>query len=170
MEMMPEPLPETVQNPNGLRVARTVYTLKDLNEARSSGNICILRQRIRNPNLESHELMLRNRENSEYVIVPDRTVYRQYGRGVQEYPDSEWELIFETVTYGRANRRSYIWGAYILPSDALHGESFLITDLIEDLLAANFWYQRIAAETAEAVWNGRDLIISPGSYEQILVG
>ena len=170
MEMMPEVLPVAVENPNGLRLARTVYTLEDLNEARLLGNICILRQRTRNPALECRELMLRNRQNSEYVIVPDRTVYRQHGRGVQEYPDSEWELVFETVTYGRSNRRSYLWGAYVIPCDALHGESFLIIDLIEDLLAANFWYRKIAAERSESVWNGKDVIINRGSFEQILVG
>ena len=50
------------------------------------------------------------------------------------------------------------------------GERFQIADLIEDLLSTEFWYSKIAAETAEAVWNGEDLVIDHNSYKRVLVG
>jgi hypothetical protein len=169
MEVKLQSLPHRVPNPKGLRIVQTVYTVEALNEAQSSGKICILRQRFRNQALEQRDLMLRNRKDFRYEVVPDRTVFTQHS-GVQEYPENDWELIFESVSYGRSWRRDYTWGAYIIPSDAQFGEGFLITDLIEDLLAATHFYYLVPADHAEAVWNGKDLIINPSSYEQILIG
>ena len=169
MDVIPQPIPKKVKNPIGLRIAQTVYTVKELNEAQHVGKICILRQRFRNPALEQRNLLLRNRKDFRYEVVPDRTFFSQHS-GVQEYPENDWELMFEYVSYSRSWRRDYSWGAYVLPSDAQCGESFLITDLIEDLLAATHFYHLVSAEDAEAVWSGSDLTINPHSYERFLVG
>ncbi len=50
-----------------------------------------------------------------------------------------------------------------MPGDAKVGERFFIKDLIEDLAATAFWSSVTPAETAEAVWNGTELVIDHSS-------
>lgn len=153
-----------------LRIVETVRDLKRLNEAVAEGGIVRIRIAKRNPELVTRSLLLRHRELGVYERVPDRIVYRQYGRGVKEYPEADWELVSEVTEYARSSQNDGGWGAYIIPADAEVGERFQIADLIEDFLATEFWYSKIAAETAEAVWNGADLVIDHKSYKRVLIG
>lgn len=153
-----------------MRVVETVRDVKLLNEAVSQGKIASIRISKRNPELETRSLLLRHKVLGTYERVPDRVVFQQYGRGIKEYPESDWELIAEVTKYARAVPDNPGWGAYIVPSDAGPGERFQIMDLIEDLLATEFWYSKIVAETAEAIWDGNDLVIDHESYKRVLIG
>lgn len=159
-----------VEPKSELRTVETVRDVDRLNEAVAEGGIVIVRVQKRNPELEMHSLLLRHKVLGVYERVPDRIVFRQYGRGVKEYPEAEWELISEVTKYARSSQNEVGWGAYIVPGNAEVGERFQISDLIEDFLATEFWYSKIAAETAEAVWNGEDLIIDHASYKRVLIG
>ena len=109
-----------------------------------------------------------NRYPERTVIVPRRTLYRQYGR-IIEYPESEWE---QTGTITVYNGRNLIpnWGAYIIPKDAKIGESFYVQTVLEDIIATDFWGP-ILAQDEIARWNGNDLEIDLERYKEIhLIG
>lgn len=159
-----------LKNRNDLRQVDTIRDVEQLNAAISENMTVIIRIRERNPALEMRSLFLRHRLHSIYEKVPSRVVFQQYGRGKKEYTEADWELVSEIVTYARPSRHDAGWGAYILPANAQIGERFFIPDLIEDLLATEFWYAKKAAEEAEAIWNGEDLIIDHNSYKYELVG
>lgn len=157
-------------NERKLREVITVSNVSDLDEAHRSGAICIVKRLNENPQLRTHGLLLQSRKSGEFLEVPAREVYQQYGRGKKIYDEGEWALIQEIEGYARPCQRSSGWAAYIVPADASIGEQFYIPDLIEDLVAASFWYTVYAAETAEAIWNGVDLEILPASYKTEMIG
>lgn len=152
-----------------IRKVETTYHIEEVNEARSNGCICLIRRRELNSDLQFECLILRNRENGNFVIVPSRTVYQQY-RESEVYSEDEWETVQEVEGYARIPKTECNWGAYILPKDPQVGEEFLIVDLIEDLVATSFWYSKTAATSAIATWDGKDLIIDHSSYRMILIG
>lgn len=158
------------ENVRNLREVETVFDVEKLNEAQKQGAICLLKHKEFNPKLNLSALLLRNRETGEYVVAPAREVHQQYALPPIIYHEHEWELVQTIEGYARPTRNESNWGAYIVPSDAKIGERFYIRELIEDLVASGFWYSVRPAESAEAVWNGDELIIDPSSYEYILVG
>lgn len=162
--------PHHIENRNSLREVLTVFDVKKLNKAAIGGEICIIRPLRKNPELELSSLLLRHRRHGHYAVTPSRNVYQQYGRNPEVYSEDEWELIQEIDGYARAIRHESNWGAYIVPSDASIDERFFIGELIEDLVASEFWYTVYTAESAEAVWDGTDLVIDPRSYRYELVG
>lgn len=151
-----------------LRKVETSYEIDRVNEARKSGHICLIRERKPNPKLRYSRLILQNRESGEFAEVPSREFFTRAGHVV--YSEEEWATVQKVKGYARIHKSECNWGAYILPPDAKVGEDFLIPELIEDLLAVEFWYWISAAESAIATWDGRDLIINPSSYERHLVG
>lgn len=161
---------DRLNNNKHLREIVTVFDVGQLNDAHRAGAICKIRKLMQNPELKTSALLLRNRKDGEYVVTPSREVYQQYGRGKKSYTEEDWELIQNVEGYARSVRHDSDWAAYIIPSDAAIGERFFIRDLIEDLVASNFWYTVSAASSAEAVWDGVDLVIDHDSYRYELVG
>ena len=157
-------------NRKGLREVKTVYDVAKLNCALAEGSICLVKHKEFNTELNISALLLRNRTSGEYVVVPDRTVYQQYAKARLTYGEAEWELVQAVEGYARRIHNESNWGAYVLPGDAELGERFFISELIEDLVASKFWYSVIPAETAEATWDGSELIIDHSSYRMELVG
>lgn len=162
--------PRIQSNRKGLREVRTVYDVAELNDAIQKGFFCQLRRKKTNAELNTSALLLRNRSTGEYVEAPERTVYRQYGQAPLTYSEADWELVQTVEGYARRTRNASNWGAYVLPGDAELGERFFISELIEDLVASTFWYSVIPAETAEATWEGSELVIDHSSYRMELVG
>lgn len=162
--------PHRMENRNNLREVLTVFDVKKLNKAAGGGKICIIRPLRKNPELVLSSLLLRHRRYGHYAEAPSRKVYQQYGKNPDVYSEDEWDLIQKIDGYARAVRHESNWGAYIVPSDASINERFFIGELIEDLVASEFWYTVYPAESAEAVWNGTDLVIDPRSYRYELVG
>lgn len=158
------------ENKKNLREVSTVFDVGQLNDAQRAGEICLIKKMQTNPELRTSALLLRNRENGEYTVTPSREVFQQYGLGRKLYTEKDWELIQRVEEYARAIRHNSDWAAYVIPSDAEIGERFFIRDLIEDLVASKFWYTVYPAESAEAVWDGVDLVIDPESYRYELVG
>ena len=162
--------PRIQRNRKGLREAKTVYDIGELNSAVAQGSICLVRRKEFNAGLNISALLLRNRQSGEYVVVPDRKVYQQYSQAALTYEEAEWALVQTVEGYARQIHNESNWGAYVLPADAEVGERFFIPELIEDLVASTFWYSVIPAETAEATWDGSELIIDHSSYRLELVG
>lgn len=162
-------MPSIYSNNLGLRTVETSYVIERVNKAKKSGHICLIRNRTLNPKLQFSRLILQNRQNGEFVEVPSREFHVQYG-GRKFYSEDEWSIIHEAKGYARIPKTESDWGAYILPSDAKVGEEFVISELIEDLLATEFWYSKTAAESAIAIWDGKDLVIDHSSYEMHLIG
>ena len=160
--------PHTIQNTENLREVETVFDAKQINTAQKNGAICVARRREINPDLNLTSLLLRNRDNKEYITVPEREYYER--SGPVSYDESAWELIQEVQGYARPSISENNWGAYILPADAKVGERFFIKKLIEDLVASKFWYSVTPAETAIATWDGTNLVIDHSSYSFQLVG
>lgn len=152
-----------------LRTVETSCDIKRVNEAKKSGHICLIRKKTSNPQLRFSRLILQNHESGEFAEVPSREFHVQYG-GRKVYSEDEWGTIHEIKGYARMPKTDSDWGAYILPSDAKVGEEFLICELIEDLLATEFWHSKSAAESAIATWDGKDLVIDHSSYKTHLIG
>lgn len=152
-----------------LRTVETSYDIERVNEAKKSGHICLIRKRAPNPKLRFSRLILQNRETGEFAEVPSREFYMQYTRHMV-YSEDQWATIQEVKGYARLSKTDRNWGAYILPPDAKVGEEFVISELIEDLLATEFWHSKTAAESAIATWDGKDLVIDHSSYEMHLIG
>ncbi len=157
-------------NRSELREVETVYDADELNAAVARGARCIVRRKELNSKLNISGMLLRNRKSGEYIAVPGREVYRQYSGSPIVYGDDEWELVQAIEGYARRIHHESNWAAYILPGDAMLGERFFIKDLIEDLVATEFWSTVTPAETAEAVWNGTELVIDHSSYKLVLIG
>jgi len=153
-----------------LRNVETSFDIKRVNIASQAGLICLFKKRAKNPDLRFNELILRHRISGQFVSVPDRMVFQQYDKSPTYYEEDEWLLIEEVKGYARPSPHLSSWGFYILPEDAGIGEKFFIPELIEDLLATEFWGTKIAAETAVATWTGEDLVIEPSSYRRVLIG
>ena len=160
--------PHKFQNTENLREVETVFDAKQINTAQKNGAICVTRRREINPDLNLTSLLLRNRDNKEYITVPEREYYER--SGLVNYDKSAWELIQEVQGYARPSISENNWGAYIMPADAKVGERFFIKKLIEDLVASKFWYSVTPAETAIATWDGTNLVIDHSSYSFQLVG
>lgn len=152
-----------------LRTVETSYDIKRVNEAKKNGYICLIRKRTPNPELDFSRLILQNRESGEFVEVPSREFGAQYTRRMF-YSEKDWVTVQEVKGYARIPKTDCDWGAYILPPDAKVGEEFVISELIEDLLATEFWHSKTAAESAIATWDGEDLVIDHSSYEMHLIG
>lgn len=155
-------------NRKGLREVRTVYDVAELNNAVEKGSICLVKQKELNDDLKIFALLLRNRATGEYVVVPGRTVYTR--KAPLTYSEAEWELVQTVEGYARRIRNASNWGAYVLPRDAKLGERFFIAELIEDFVASKFWYTVRPAETAEATWDGSELVIDHTSYRLWIMG
>ena len=160
--------PSKRKNTDNLREAKTVFHVDQLNAAQKRGAICIVKHRDFNPSLSLSSLLLRHRENQEYITVPKREFYLR--SGLVNYDEAEWELIQEVKGYARPSPSDNNWGAYILPADAKVSERFFVEKLIEDLVANHFWYSVTAAETAIATWDGKSFVIDHSSYSFQLVG
>lgn len=154
----------------GMREVKTVYNVDDLNDAIAQGLICLVKKKEFNAGLNISALLLRNSETGEYIVVPDRTVRQQYSGIPFTYSEDEWALVQKVEGYARRIHNECNWGAYVLPADAKNGETFFIRELIEDLVASEFMNTISPAETAEAIWNGSDLIIDHSSYRRVLIG
>ena len=162
-------MPTVYSENSDLRKVETSYDIDRVNEARESGHICLIRERKSNPELAFYRLMLKNRKIREFADVPSRKFFTR-GSGLVVYNEEEWATVQEVRGYARIHKSECNWGAYILPPDAKVGEDFLIPELIEDLLASEFWHSITAAESAIANLDGRDLIIDHSSYEMHLIG
>lgn len=162
--------PRSQFNRSELREVETVYSAEELNAALARGAKFIVRRKERNSELNISGLLLRNRNSGEYIQVPAREVHQQYSRTPIVYGNDEWELVHTVKGYARRIHHESNWAAYVLPGDAMVGERFFIKDLIEDLVATEFWSTVTPAETAEAVWNGTELVIDHSSYKFVLIG
>lgn len=161
------PLPR--RNVRGLREVATIYDASELNAELSAGSLCIVKRKERNSELVLSALLLRNRLTGEYAEVPSR-VSSQRRHGSISYSEEEWELVQTVEGYARRIRHEGNWGAYILPADAQIGERFYIRELIEDLVASKFWGSVFPAESAEADWDGSELVIDHSSYCFTMIG
>lgn len=145
-------------NKNNLRIVKTIYTAEELNTASKKGHVTILEPINLNPDLYQKEILLKNYSTGEFVEVPAREFYVQYGK-LKSYPESEWQLISTYKKYARPKRLNQSWAAYVLPISPEKNERFYIEDIIEDIMADNFWYSIIVASSGEAVWTGLELKI-----------
>jgi hypothetical protein len=157
-------------NRNELREVETVYNADALNAALARGAHCIVRRKELNSKLNLRGMLLRNRKSGEYIEVPAREFHQQYSCSPVVYGNDEWELVQTIKGYARRIHHESNWAAYVLPGNAKVGERFFIKDLIEDLVATEFWSSVTPAETAEAVWNGTELVIDHSSYKFVLIG
>lgn len=162
--------PMFIGNDRGLLEIETTYNCDRLNIAKENGSVCLITPIVRNPQLELHSLLLRNRENGEFVSVPSRAFHAQYTRFL-EYPDSQWEKIQKVSGYGRTRDQSQNWGAYIFPKSLKIGTEVYIPDVIEDIVATEFWYTVWPAGDAIATWDGQELKIDHSVYDKLhLIG
>ena len=153
-----------------LRVVKTVDNEDDLNEAVINGYITLVRKLERNPKLYSEYLLLKNYRTKRYVNVPSRTIYRQHGRGILEFPETDWELVLKYDHYHRTIRKNKSWAAYIIPARPVVGERFYIEDIIEDIFIQKFFFHNIiSASDGEAIWNGNNLEIDHKLYESFTI-
>ena len=162
-------LPVPRRNVGGLREVVTIYDARALNAELSAGSLCIVKRKERNSELDLSALLLRNRLTGEYVEVPSRVSFQRRD-GTVSYSEEEWELVQTVEGYARRIRHEGNWGAYILPADAKIGERFYICELIEDLVASKFWGSVFPAESAEADWDGAELVIDHSSYCFAMIG
>lgn len=158
-----------MEAPPNLREIKTISSTIELNDAQKGGDRVIIRKYKQNPQLLHKALLLQNIKTGEVVEAPSRNYIRQYAEHVS-LPESEWQLVFEFSSYSRENPPSREWAAYIVPKDTEIGERVFIRNLIEDLVACEFWNYKYAAESAVATWDGNDLVIDHDSYKAHLIG
>ena len=135
-----------------------------MNRAQEKGLDCLIIPIVKNPELELSSLLLKNIKTKEFKSVQSRAVITQYGRGVLEYPEDEWELVQEVFGYGRNRDQSQNWGAYTIPEVLKIDQPVYIPDLIEDIVATGFWYTVWPAGDAIATWDGIKLEIDKQQY------
>lgn len=160
--------PKFLGNDRGLREIETTYDFRRLNKAKEEGLNFRIVPINRNPALELRSLLLRNRDTGEFTSVPSRAFHAQR-LGLLEYPEDEWELVHEVLGYGRTRDQSQNWGAYILPNDLKVGEEVYIPDLIQDIVATEFWGTVWPAGDAIATWDGQKLKISEEEYSRFML-
>lgn len=158
-----------MKKPSDLREIKTVTSIKEVNEANNAGDAVLIRKYTQNSQLFHKRLLLQSKQTGELVEVPSRNFIMQYGKAMS-YPHKDWRLVFKVSSYSRTNPPCKDWGAYIVPKETQVGESVFISNLIEDLVACEFWSHKHAAENAIATWDGIDLIIDHNSYKRRLIG
>ena len=103
--------PKFIGNRDRLLEIETTYDYNRLNRAQEKGLDCLIIPIVKNPELELSSLLLKNIKTKEFKSVQSRAVITQYGRGVLEYPEDEWQLVQEVFGYGRNRDQSQNWGA-----------------------------------------------------------
>ena len=156
--------PKYIGNRDRLLEIETTYDYNRLNRAQEKGLDCLIIPIVKNPELELSSLLLKNIKTKEFKSVQSRAVITQYGRGVLEYPEDEWQLVQEVFGYGRNRDQSQNWGAYIIPEVLEIDQTVYIPDLIEDIVATGFWYTVWPAGDAIATWDGIKLEIDKQQY------
>lgn len=152
-------------NPNELPVVKTCYSMYALDEAIKNGHQTCIMKITENPKLRLKGILLRNKASGEYTVVKDRKMYVQYGR-IKEYRVEEWETIHEVTGYARTRPASEGWGAYILPLGMQPGDRVYVEDLLEDLVAFEFWYSVGAAVDGEGIWTGSSIEVDYTLYQR----
>lgn len=152
-------------NPKELPIVKTCYDLYTLNEAIKGGHQTCIIKISQNPELRLSGILLRNKTTGEYMLVKERRMYVQYGR-IKEYSVEEWETIHEVRGYARTRPANEGWGAYILPLGVEPGGRVYVEDLLEDLVAFEFWYSVGAAVDGEGIWDGCSITIDRTLYRR----
>jgi hypothetical protein len=149
-------------------VIKSTYSRDDIQNHLLEGKEVLIRAIERNSQLERAMLILVNHQSHKLIEVTGRRVYQQYGN-VLDFPESEWKEIGRYSSYAR-ERRDCEYGAYLIPYDLEVGTRVYLPELIEDVVATDFW-GKIAAEDGFAVWDGKDLKLDLEPYERIhLIG
>ena len=157
-----------IGNAKSLRVVQTVRNLNELTSEISKTNHIIFQRVTRNPSFETERMLLRSYADLTIVDVPSRSFHRR--DGWHEYSEEEWELVYFFKSYS-GNNSDEGWAAYLVPKDAEVGERFYISELIEDVVAEEFWDSIIPAIDGEAIWSGKSLDLDASIYdEQFMVG
>ena len=147
-------------------IISSTYSKEEIQKALYDGFRIVFRAVEKNCELEQTMFLFQNKESLELVETTGREVFQQYGR-ILSYPESEWIEIGRFKSYGRKPRDAY-YGAYLIPSALEVGTKVYLSDLIEDVVATDFW-GKIAADDGFAVWNGEDLVLDTEAYEQIVL-
>jgi hypothetical protein len=155
----------TLGNQDNLPVVTTCYSIYEFNEAVKNGHQTCIMKITDNEKLRLKGILLRNKTSGEYIVVKERRMYVQYGR-IQEYPVDEWEAIYDVSGYARTRPAHEGWGAYILPHGVKPGDRLYIEDLLEDLVAFEFWYSVGAAVDGEGIWTGSTIEIDEKLYRR----
>lgn len=161
-----------IENTNNLPQVLTVYSAHQINYYRAKGHEAYVVP-IRKSSMFMHRnLLLENRVTGDLIETTGRTVHTlQYGGRTDHYPRKEWKLIKRSTAYLRERRHpNRGWGAYVLPINVQEGDRVYISDLIEDVIATDFWGP-IPADDGEGIWDGKKICLDMKPYSKIhLVG
>ena len=162
---------QSLGNKRQLRVVETIYDVDGLNAARQKGLQSLIVTVSKNPDLGLRSLLIQNKTTLEIKHVSGWKIYRQYNLPTLVYSEKEWELLLEINDYARIRTSEQNWGAYILPEKIQIDERVYIADLIEDVMANQFWGTVTYAVDGIAVWSGTDLILDLNEYDRFhLIG
>jgi hypothetical protein len=143
----------SLTNPNRLRVIKTARNKDKINRAAKAGLIPIIKLVRPSEHIKSKFSVIQNTRTGEIEVLRD---YRLTNLQVDNGPT-------ETVigfTYYYPHHFESPFAAYLVPKDLQINERVFIEDLIDDLVGAS-WNQgdKYRLSSAEAIWNGQDLII-----------
>jgi len=154
---------------DSIPIVKTLYNLNEINTHIKNGRTVLFRKIKKNNSLYTQRYVFRNRADGTLADSKGRIECAQYGR-VTHYTEDEWEELFTYRFYHQYDPEmgAKAYAAYLLPEGISAGERVYIEDLIEHIMATEFWWP-VAAADAFAVWNGKNLIIDETPFRSVLM-
>lgn len=161
----------------GIKIVETLHTIHEINDYITQGRKVVVMPITKNPELYVTRYLYRNVHDGTYVDASGREEYVQYGN-VNHYPPEDYEEVHRYERY--CHKSEYLdraeasdiglghggYAAYLLPEDIETDDYVYIPELIEHIVATDFWGP-IPATDGYATWNGESLVINEEAYKSL---